>query len=110
MPTMNVEAPMMMMVIRKVYLRPIMSPRRPNTSAPNGRTMKPAANASKAKMKAVLGSVPAKNCFGDNCGERAVEVKIVPFEHGAEGRGKNNLALFRRDHVRGLAGRNCRHD
>ena len=54
---------MMTMVIRKVYLRPIMSPRRPNTSAPNGRTMKPAAKASSAKMKAEVGSSPAKNCL-----------------------------------------------
>ena len=54
---------MMRMVTRNVYLRPIMSPSRPNTSAPNGRTMKPAANASKAKMKADVGSSPAKNCL-----------------------------------------------
>ena len=60
---MKVDAPMITMVTRKVYLRPIMSPRRPKTSAPNGRTMKPAAKASSAKMKAVLGSVPAKNCL-----------------------------------------------
>src|SRR6185295_11502081 len=33
------------MVIRKVYLRPTMSPMRPNSSAPNGRTRKPAAYA-----------------------------------------------------------------
>ena len=54
---------MITMVIRKVYLRPIMSPRRPNTSAPKGRTMKPAAKASSAKMKAEVGSSPAKNCL-----------------------------------------------
>ncbi|MNK35543.1 hypothetical protein D3C87_540720 [compost metagenome] len=53
---------MIRMVIRKVYLRPIMSPRRPKTSAPNGRTMKPAAKASSAKMKVVVGS-PMKNCL-----------------------------------------------
>jgi hypothetical protein len=52
---MKVDRPMIRMVTRKVYLRPIMSPRRPNTSAPNGRTMKPAAKASSAKMKAELG-------------------------------------------------------
>ena len=39
-----------MMVTRKVYLRPTRSPMRPNTSAPNGRTRKPAAKASSAKM------------------------------------------------------------
>ncbi|MNF98954.1 hypothetical protein D3C84_818360 [compost metagenome] len=51
------------MVARKVYLRPIMSPNRPNTSAPNGRTMKPAAKAIRAKMNAVVSLTPAKNCL-----------------------------------------------
>ena len=50
---MNVERPMIRMVTRKVYLRPTMSPTRPNTMAPNGRTIKPAANASSAKMSRV---------------------------------------------------------
>ena len=54
---------MIRMVTRKVYLRPIMSPSRPNTSAPKGRTMKPAAKASSDAMKAAWGSRPAKNCF-----------------------------------------------
>ena len=39
----NVEAPITVMVMRKVYLRPTRSPMRPKTSAPNGRTRKPAA-------------------------------------------------------------------
>lgn len=60
---MKVDVPMIRMVIRKVYLRPIMSPSRPNTSAPNGRTRKPAANASSAKMNAAVGSSPEKNCL-----------------------------------------------
>ncbi len=60
---MKVDAPMIRIVIKKVYLRPIMSPRRPNSSAPNGRTMKPAANASNAKMKPVFSSTPEKNCL-----------------------------------------------
>ncbi|MNO08720.1 hypothetical protein D3C81_2315230 [compost metagenome] len=51
------------MVIRKVYLRPIMSPRRPNTMAPNGRTAKPAAKANRAKMKEVVSLTPAKKCL-----------------------------------------------
>ena len=60
---MKVEMPMIRMVTRKVYLRPIMSPRRPNTSAPNGRTRKPAAKASSAKMNAAPASSPLKNCL-----------------------------------------------
>ena len=35
---------------------------RPNTSAPNGRTMKPAAKASRAKMSAVCLGNWLKNC------------------------------------------------
>ena len=34
--------PMVTMVTRKVYLRPMRSPRWPNTRAPSGRTPKPA--------------------------------------------------------------------
>ena len=60
---MKVDRPMIRMVTRKVYLRPIMSPSRPNTSAPKGRTMKPAAKASSAKMKADPASSPLKNCL-----------------------------------------------
>ena len=52
---------MMMMVIRNVYLRPIMSPRRPNSSAPNGRTKKPAAKASSDMIRPLVGSSPLKN-------------------------------------------------
>ena len=60
---MNVDRPMIRMVTRKVYLRPIMSPRRPKKMAPKGRTMKPAANASSAKMNAEPESSPLKNCL-----------------------------------------------
>ena len=62
-PTMKVDTPMIRMVTRKVYLRPIMSPRRPKTNAPKGRTRKPAAKASSAKMKAAPASRPLKNCL-----------------------------------------------
>jgi hypothetical protein len=50
MPTTKVEAPMIRMVTRKVYFRPTRSPSRPKTSAPKGRTRKPAAKARSAKM------------------------------------------------------------
>ena len=50
------------MVTRKVFLRPTTSPIRPNTSAPNGRTANPAANAASAKMKPVVSLTPEKNC------------------------------------------------
>ena len=46
---MKVDRPMIRMVTRNVYLRPIMSPRRPKKMAPNGRTMKPAAKRQQRK-------------------------------------------------------------
>ncbi len=61
-PIMNVDSPITRMVTTKVYLRPIMSPRRPNIRAPNGRTMNPAARPSSVTMKAALLSSPLKNC------------------------------------------------
>jgi hypothetical protein len=51
---------MMTIVMRNVYLRPTMSPSRPNTSAPNGRTAKPAAKLSSVKMNAAVGLTPEK--------------------------------------------------
>ena len=50
----------MVMVTRNVYLRPIRSPTRPNTSAPKGRTAKPAAKPSSVKMNAAVGLTPEK--------------------------------------------------
>jgi hypothetical protein len=52
---------MITMVTRNVYLRPTRSPSRPNTSAPKGRTKKPAANASSANRNAVVSFIPEKN-------------------------------------------------
>ena len=52
----------MRMVIRKVYFRPIRSPSAPKTSAPNGRTMKPAAKARSAKTLRVASGKGVKNC------------------------------------------------
>ena len=49
MPGLKVAEPMIKMVTIKVYLRPTMSPSRPNTSAPKGRTTKPTAKVSNAK-------------------------------------------------------------
>ena len=51
---------MITIVTRNVYLRPTISPRRPNTIAPNGRTAKPAAKLSSVKMKAAVGLTPEK--------------------------------------------------
>ena len=59
-PTTKVEIPMIVMVTRKVYLRPTMSPSRPKNSAPNGRTAKPAAKPSSVKMKPAVGFTPEK--------------------------------------------------
>ena len=52
--------PITVMVTRKVYLRPMRSPRRPKNRAPNGRTAKPAAKPSSVKMKPAVGFTPEK--------------------------------------------------
>ena len=62
----NVPMPISDMVIRKVYLRPIRSPKRPKIRAPNGRTAKPAANASNAKMKPTFAGTFEKKYFARN--------------------------------------------
>ena len=103
---MKVDRPMIRMVTRKVYLRPTRSPRRPNTSAPNGRTRKPAAKASSAKMLRVVDVEGGEELRADDRGERAVEVEVVPFEDGAERRGEDDLLLLPR-HRPHLFGRGC---
>ncbi len=60
-PTRTVERPMTVIVTRKVYLRPTMSPTRPNTSAPNGRTRNPAAYAAKLPSSAAVSFPLGKN-------------------------------------------------
>ena len=50
-------------VTRNVYFRPTRAPSRPNTSAPNGRTAKPAAKARSAKMNPAVGFTAEKNCL-----------------------------------------------
>src|SRR5690349_953114 len=77
--------PMIRMVIRKVYLRPTRSPSRPNTSAPNGRTRKPAAKASSAKTFRVASGNDEKNCApmiaaSDPYRKKSYHSKIVPAD------------------------------
>ena len=47
-----VPSPMIEIVRRKAYFRPTKSPIRPNTTAPNGRTAKPAANVARVRRNA----------------------------------------------------------
>ncbi len=49
----------------------------------------------------------SKEVLGDNRGKRAVEIEVVPFEHGAQGRGENDLALLLGDPAVGRAARGC---
>ena len=59
-PMKNVPTPISVIVTRNVYFRPIKSPKWPKISAPNGRTAKPAANVSSAKMKPTFGGTLEK--------------------------------------------------
>lgn len=58
---MSVERPMITMVIRNERLRPIRSPSAPNTSAPKGRTAKPAPNVARLARKAAVSLPGGKN-------------------------------------------------
>ena len=56
-----VARPIVSSVTRKVYLRPIRSPIRPNTSAPSGRTPKPAPNVARLASSAARSLPGGKN-------------------------------------------------
>src|SRR6516164_7718857 len=79
----NVPRPISVMVTKNVYFRPTMSPTRPNTSAPNGLTANPAANASSVKMKPTLAHV-GKEVLSEEDAQRPVNVEVVPLEHRTE--------------------------
>ena len=51
---------MAVIVTRKVYLRPVMSPSAPKITAPNGRTRKPAAYVTNADNWTAVGLSPGK--------------------------------------------------
>jgi len=54
-------------VTRKVYFLPSLSPNHPNTMAPSGRIIKPAAKVASVERNAAVGFA-----FGKNCCERIV--------------------------------------
>ena len=58
--------PITTIVTRNVYFRPTRSPTRPNTSAPNGRTRKPAAYVAKAESSAAVAFPGGKNTAAKN--------------------------------------------
>ena len=60
-PMRNVDRPMTVSVTRKAYLRPMRSPIRPKTSAPNGRTRNPVANNAQVLIRSHVGSFPGKS-------------------------------------------------
>ena len=60
-PIAAVATPMISSVTMNAYLRPTMSPMRPNTSAPSGRTAKPAPNVASVFRNAAVSLDPGKN-------------------------------------------------
>ena len=90
----NVEPPISSRVSRKVYLRPTMSPMRPNTTAPNGRTTKPTAKAASVLSKAASGLVLREKLCGNNGRQRAEDVEVVPLNDGTHRRGRDHLPDF----------------
>ena len=96
---------MIPIVTRKVFLRPTRSPIRPNTSAPNGRTAKPGGERAQ-RQDEPGGLVDAREELLGNVGrEQAVEVEVVPFEHGAERRrADDELVVLGRARLIGMLG------
>ena len=65
-PIAAVATPMRVIVTRKVYFRPILSPKYPNNIAPNGRTPKPAPKIASDANVAAVGLSAGKNSFPIN--------------------------------------------
>ena len=84
-----------MIVIRKVYLRPIRSPIRPKKRAPKGRTGEAHAHEGQTgKKKAAVSFPDEEEELAEEHGQRRVDVKIVPFENGAEGGREDDEPVF----------------
>ena len=60
-PTSAVEIPITLIVTRNVNLRPTISPMRPKTAAPKGRTAKPAPKVASDASRAAVASPVGKN-------------------------------------------------
>jgi len=65
-PIRTVARPIAVIVTRNVYFRPMMSPRAPKTTAPNGRTRKPAAYAANPESCTAVGLSPGKKSGARN--------------------------------------------
>src|SRR5258708_40068032 len=76
---------MIEIVKRNAYLRPMTSPMRPKTTAPNGRTRKPAAYAAKAESADAVGlsfgkKIGARNGVSVAYREKSYHSMIVPAD------------------------------
>ena len=69
-PTSTVAPPMMLTVSRNATFRPVLSPMRPKTIAPNGRTANPAPNVANALSTWAVGS-PGKKTGARNVASTA---------------------------------------
>src|SRR6476620_8455804 len=108
-PMKNVPMPIRVIVTRNVYFRPIKSPKWPKISAQNGRTAKPAANVSSAN-EADIGRDIREKVFGEERAQRAVDIKIIPLEHGPERGGEDHEPLLAVHPARlRCVDRHCRH-
>ena len=95
-PTPAVAMPISVTVTRKVYLRPSLSPRKPNRIAPSGRNPKPTAKAGPDQQHLQRLVVAGEERRADQAGERAVDEEIVPFEDRAGRTGGDDEADFLR--------------
>src|ERR1700745_41902 len=89
----KVPMPIRVIVIRKVYLRPIMSPRRPKISAPDRRHGKARSEGEQREDEADGRRHAREEILGEESAKRAVDIEVVPLEDGAERRRENDLSL-----------------
>src|SRR5262245_29043124 len=82
----NVPTPISVIVMMKVYLRPTMSPRRPKTSAAKRANGEAGGERKQREDESRRRIDTGKELRRENRRQRAVDIKIVPLEHGAERR------------------------
>ena len=79
----------------KRMLRPTRSPRRPNTSAPNGRHGEPGGECRQCEDETGDLVDSGKELRGDDARQQSIEIEVVPLEDGAERRCTDDQPLVR---------------
>jgi hypothetical protein len=95
-PTMKVDDPMIVMVIRKVYLRPTRSPMPAEHQRAERAHQEPRRERQQSEDVARgLGKL-TEELGADDHGERTVQVEVIPLEDRPQARGENDTDQSRR--------------